>query len=229
MHKIHSAIKTPDSSLEIWRYMDLWKFLDILDNSRLFLSQAQQFEDKLDGRIPSNKLKSAPGFHPLKKLDKFADTSLRRCNYVNCWSSEINETYPLWKVYSDYRTAVAIKTTIGDLINSVSDATEQIYIGKVKYVDPNRTYKFGGNTFQFFFEKRNYFSFENEVRILVNLNYKDDTELLKLPPGIFVQVNPQFLIKEIKLAPLADESFKKLIELKLKDMNLKIPVVFSEI
>ncbi len=199
MYKTHPEVKTPDISLEIWRYMDLWKFLDILDNSRMYLSQASQFEDKLDGRIPIHRLKAEETDHPLKKIDSFAESSLKRSHYIGCWSSESKETYPMWKVYSDYKTAVAIKTSVGDLINSISEEEKNIYIGKIKYVNPHGSYQFGGNTFQFFFEKRDYFSFENEIRILTTLGYKDSKELLNLPSGIFIKSKPLLLVNGLGL------------------------------
>lgn len=229
MYKIHPEVKTPETSQEIWRYMDLWKFLDILDNSRMYLSQASQFEDKLDGRIPVHGIKSVGTEHPLKQIDSFAESSLKRSHYIGCWSSEAKETYPMWKVYSDYKTAVAIKTTVGDLIKSISEEEKNIYIGKINYINPHGSYQFRGNTLQFFFEKRDYFSFENEIRILTTLSYEDNRKLLELPPGIFIKTNSEILIKEIKLAPLAGDSFKKLVELKLSSMGLDIPVSFSEI
>ena len=157
MYKDHPDINTPEISLEIWRYMELWKFLDIIDNKRLFLSQVSQFEDKLDGRIPSSKIREASLDHPLVKIDNFAEKILKKSHYINCWSSEDDETYPLWKIYSDYRNSVAIKTTIGDLIKSFSEEESEQYIGKIKYINPADTYFFHGNTNQFFFEKRKYF------------------------------------------------------------------------
>lgn len=229
MHKTHPAVKTPEASQLIWRYMDFWKFLDILDNSRLYLSQASKFEDRLDGRIPIHGINSLETEHPLKQIDSFAESSLKRSHYIGCWSYEVKDTYPMWKIYSDYKTAIAIKTTIGDLIESISGEEKNIYIGKINYLNPLGNYQFKGNTLQFFFEKRDYFSFENEIRILTTLEYEDNKELLGLPPGTFIKTNPEILINEIKLAPLADESFKKIVELKLSSMGLDIPVTFSEI
>lgn len=92
MYKDHPDINTPEISLEIWRYMELWKFLDIIDNKRLFLSQVSQFEDKLDGRIPSSKIREASLDHPLVKIDNFAERILKKSHYINCWSSEDDET-----------------------------------------------------------------------------------------------------------------------------------------
>jgi len=81
----------------------------------------------------------------------------------------------------------------------------------------------------FFFEKRKYFSFENEVRIMTIRRYNGYKELLELPIGTFVKINPDQLIKEVKLAPFATESFKKLIELKLTEVNINVEVKYSEI
>ena len=207
----------------------MWKFLDIIDNKKLYMSRCDLFEDKYDGRIPVKSVSELDDKHPLKQVDGFSESTLRKCSYLSCWSSEQKETYPLWKIYSDYRNSVAIKTTVGDLIDSISQETSTQHIGKVKYVDSDGPYRFHGNTYQFFFEKRNYFIFEQEVRILTELQFKDYTELLNLPFGIKIDIDPHKLIKEIVLAPMADESFKNLIELKLKDSNIQVKVSFSDI
>lgn len=229
MYKEHSAIEKPADSLVIWRYMELWKFLDIIDNKKLYMSRCDLFEDKYDGRIPVKSVSELDDEHPLKQVDNFSESTLRKCSYLSCWSSEQKETYPLWKIYSDYRNSVAIKTTVGDLIESISQEKSAQQIGKVKYIDSDGPYRFRGNTYQFFFEKRNYFIFEKEVRILTELQFKDYTELLNLPLGITIEIDPNKLINEIVLAPKADMNFKKLIELKLKDSNILAKVSFSDI
>ena len=45
MYKKHCEINTPELTQEIWRYMDLWKFLDIIDNSRMYLSIYEKLND----------------------------------------------------------------------------------------------------------------------------------------------------------------------------------------
>lgn len=229
MYKSHEHIKTPPRNLIIWKYMDLWKFLDILDSKKLYLSRADFFEDKFEGRIIAKNINKLSDDDPLKVVDSFSESSLKKSTYISCWSSEQNETYPLWKIYSDYRSSIAIKSTVGDLIDSISNEDEIQYIGSIKYRNFDEVYKFNGNTFQIFFEKRNYFKFEKEVRLITELSYKNDQELLKLPLGTTINVNFKKLINEIYVAPLAKESFKNLIELKLKDTKLNVKVKFSNI
>ena len=229
MYKEHEHINTPKRDTVIWRYLDLWKFLDIIDNRKLYMSRADTFEDKFEGRIPNRKVNDLQDGHPLKNLDGFSESSLKKSSYISCWCSEQDETYPMWKIYSDYRGALAIKSTVGDLIDSISENDRNQYIGKINYVNPKETYVFAGNTFQLFFEKRDYFVFENEIRIMTTLPYENGRELLELPLGTKLNVSPEKLINEIYLAPLADQNFKNLIELKLKDIKMEIPVSYSDV
>lgn len=209
--------------------MDLWKLLDILDSNKLYLSRADTFEDKFEGRIPNRNIRNLIEGDPLKNIDDFSKLSLKKSTYISSWSSEQNETYPLWKIYSNFESAIAIKSTVGDLIDSISENEGSQYIGSINYVSQDEKYIFIGNTFQLFFEKRNYFLFEKEIRLITELQYDDYIELLKLPLGTKLNIDYKKLINGIYLAPLANESFKKLIELKLKDINLEVKVSFSNI
>ncbi len=229
MYKDHPNIETPPKETVIWKYMDLWKFLDIVDNEQLYCSRADTFEDKFEGRIPNKNIRNLEENHPLKQIDDFSDFSLKKQTFLSCWSCEQDETYPLWKIYSNYRSAIAIQTTVGDLIKSISIDPNEQFIGKVNYVNPTGPYTFSGNTFQFFFEKRSYFQFEKEVRLLTEIQSKNHDELLKLPFGTTINIDPKVLINSIYLAPLADVNFKNLIELKLKDINIKTSINFSDI
>ena len=80
-----------------------------------------------------------------------------------------------------------------------------------------------------FFEKRDYFAFESELRIMIELPYKDYSELLVLPTGTKIDIDPDVLIEEVYLAPNADENFKELVEMKMESLNLNKPISFSGI
>ncbi len=225
----HKSVITPDRDLIIWRYMDLWKFLDIVDNKKLYLARADTFEDTFEGRVANRRVCDLDDNHPLKNIDDYSEFALKKQTYISCWTCNEDEDYALWKIYSNYKLAVAIKTTVGKLVDSILDEKSIQRIGCVKYINHNSGYIFRGNTYQLFFEKRKYFSFEHEIRVLTELMFENYDELLKLPLGTSINIKPEILINEIYLAPLADLSFKKLIDLKLKELNLKIPVKFSEI
>lgn len=57
--------------------------------------------------------------------------------FCSSWFLRQNESNAMWTEYGDKRnpTSVAIKTTVGDLIDSLKSTYCQIHIGKVKYID----------------------------------------------------------------------------------------------
>lgn len=57
--------------------------------------------------------------------------------FCSSWFLRENESNAMWTEYGDKRnpTSVAIKTTVGDLIDSLKSTNYQIHIGKVKYID----------------------------------------------------------------------------------------------
>ncbi len=228
MYEAHPNIKTPSDSKVIWRFLDLWKFLDIIDNQKLYMSRIDQFEDKYEGRVPVNLVNNLDDSHPLRIIDSYP--RLRRSNYVSSWAMVEKETYALWKIYTDYRAAVAIKTNIKRLIKSIEINSSSQHIGEINYVNFfSGSYTFRGNMFQPLFEKRDYFEFEREVRLITSLPAENNSELLKLPIGTKIDINPDILIEEIYLAPHADESFKLLVEMKMESLGLSKPIHFSGI
>jgi len=229
MYKTHPSFETPNPDTIIWRYLDLWKFLDLLDNKQLYLARADKFEDTFEGRIPLREVRELDETHNLKQLDDFSERAIKKSTYISSWSMESSEMYSLWKIYSDYRSAIAIKSTVGRLIDSVKNDKKDQYVGLVKYINPKPPYTFSGNFFQLFLEKRKYFKFENEVRIIATQLYKDNQELLLLPEGLRLNIDTNVLIDEVYLAPKADKSFKSLIELKLQSLNLNKTVSYSDI
>ena len=100
--------------------MDLWKFLDMLDNETLYLSRADKFKDTFEGRIPIRKVRQLDKDDFLKRLDDFSESSLTKSTYISSWTAEENETFPLWKIYSDYCTAVGVKTTVQKIMRKHS-------------------------------------------------------------------------------------------------------------
>lgn len=228
MYESHPTIETPQNTQVIWRFLDLWKFLDIIDNKKLYMSRMDQFEDKYEGRIPVHLIKELDDSHPLKRVDDY--NGLRRSSYVSSWAIIETETYPLWKIYTDYRAAVAIKSNVGKLIESLKATSNSQFIGEIKYVNPNsKQYHFNGNMFQILFEKRDYFKFENELRIITSLPYENTGALLALPTGTKIDIDPDILIEDVYLAPNADENFKELVKMKMESLNLNKSIHFSGI
>ena len=55
MYKEHQNFKLPENEDDvIWRYMDLWKFEDLLKIHSLYFSTIKNMGDKFEGRIPDS-------------------------------------------------------------------------------------------------------------------------------------------------------------------------------
>ena len=105
--------------------------------------------------------------------------------FCSCWFLSDNESHTMWAEYGDKNpTAVAIQTTVGDLIESFEATEFNIHVGKVEYKDYD-TEHIGDyehftskdltdpyNVLELFYtpilHKRNIYSDENEVRAVIS-------------------------------------------------------------
>jgi hypothetical protein len=52
MYEEHPSFRTPPPDRRLWRYMDLAKYLALLDTSTLYLARPDQFDDPVEGYHP---------------------------------------------------------------------------------------------------------------------------------------------------------------------------------
>jgi hypothetical protein len=115
----------------LWRYMDLARFLALIDRKELYFSRLHEFEDTWEGAwSPSHPLFAGndPEYLKLGAI-KFAALPL-----VSCWHENETESVAMWKLYLTGREGVAIKTTVASLIQLFSTGRE-LKLGRVEYRD----------------------------------------------------------------------------------------------
>ncbi len=83
--------------------------------------------------------------------------------YCSCWFRKKHESYIMWGEYGDKRhpSSIALRTTIGDLIDSLEYADYHVHIGKVKYKDYREEHIEGYENF----EKENLNNHENVLKL----------------------------------------------------------------
>lgn len=230
MYYIHEEYRTPDRDTVIWHYFSLSKFLSLLNDKKLYFNRSDLFYDTKEGEI--------------SELDKnmlnsySSDITYRIENnglgyyYVHCWVMYQEELYLMWNTYSSLEEGVAIKTTIGDLINSLDpNDPREIIISDVRYMDYENDYTFektGGivNLLAPLFCKRRYFSQEKELRLVY---HNHSMRLSENDKGVLFDVNLDKLINEIWVAPDATEWFYNLIDKEIKLHGISKPVLNSNI
>lgn len=240
MYKKHKYFILPSPTEEntVWRYMDFWKFKDLISSSELYMSTIKNMGDKYEGRIPDKVRK--------KWVDNLQERGLKSSaefveqmgsfepilNYnISSWNINKNESYALWKIYTQDHSAVAIRTNITKLITSFKNNDYWQHIGKINYFDHPSNFKFDSNIMNVALNKFDYYSFENELRILniVPANVKIKDASTNESGNIRVNMNLDELIEAIYLAPNATEDDFNNVKKLLYENNLSKDIYISGI
>lgn len=216
MYKELRGLYPPDDTTTVWRYIDFIKFIDLLHSESLYFGRADKFEDPFEGLYPVRT--------EIEKDFKIYN-AIRKQNFVNCWTMGDYESAALWKMYSDSKNSIAIRTTFGRLKNSFEATDLDIYASQVRYKDYDKTNLFGiideniwapenrGATVFPIIYKRISFSFENELRLLhvkspVTLHLNEEP----VPTGQRIKVNLDKLIDKVYLSPSSETWFQDLVK-----------------
>lgn len=220
----------------IWRYLKIEKFKDLIENKRIFFSRTDLFEDIFEGSVPKREV----DYRPIEsvKISYFNNKPMtlkeaqardnamsethkafRRSYIVSCWHMNENKSEAMWKLYLNQDKGVAIKSTVGQLLNSLNENDFQFIDSKVRYIDYEKDIWFDPveypikayNMFAPFVHKRKSLKHENEFRILHNVPdaYSDANYWEKQinTKGKFFKIDLQNLLSEIIISPFVDEKF----------------------
>ena len=229
--------KIPEPSAKLWRYMDLAKFLSLLDESSLYFTRIDHFNDPYEGAlgvatnedawIKMEMQRRAP-FVNLKEFDdgsndeekaKYEFDRYRRTirkwrlnNYISCWHQSDVESEAMWQLYSrDTKQGIAIQTTFERLYQALP-VTANCEFGMVNYIDYSE-YNNGtsGKYFHMFdapWYKRLSFAHEKEFRVI---SESPDFNMLTDAHDLLIPVDLNLLIDNIYFSPKADKWFVKLV------------------
>ena len=219
-------------STPLWRYMDLWKFLQIVNTSTLFFPSVNLLGDQSEGKIPDkvyllmkeHEKNNGRSDNFVQVFREFMENYSINSTLVLSWNAAENESFALWKMYAKDRLGIAIKTNLERLKKSFQVTDEEIYIGEVSYYD-NEKPSYDVISFSTLLTKHIYYSFEREVRCLTRL--KDDERNVNFK---HVKVDLNELIDEVYMSPFAFESgLLEIIEYLRTKHNLKFKIKMSGI
>lgn len=233
MHKEHPSFTPPPDNAVLWRYMDFTKFVSLLDRSALFLARADKLGDPFEGAFSrmNNRLSLTTYFGPIseenfQQLRRF-QKDLRRFTLISCWHESPHESAAMWRLYSKETDGIAIKTDFESFKNSLT-ASEDIRVGRVNYVNYENHVIPENNAFYPFLHKRQSFEHEQEVRA-INMTIPSNVSQATCDVGRYFTVDLSFLIKEVIVAPYADDWFLGLIQSVAARYDLQVSVVKSRL
>lgn len=223
------AFVTPDKGTIVWHYFSLAKFLSLLNDKQLFFLRSDLFFDTKEGKLSSMDKR----LYNYYNASSIADRSERGglgCCYINCWVMSDVELYLMWNTYSSLKEGIAVKSTIGNLINALDPKeTKDIIISDVKYIDYETEYTFdktGGiaNALAPYFCKRKFFSQEQELRLV---HYDPYMRFSHNVYNMKFAVSLEKLIDEVWIAPEAEDWYVDLIKKELTLHGIGNPVFIS--
>ena len=140
-----------------------------------------------------------------------------------------HESAAMWKLYLKSNEGIAIKSTYKSLVECFLGYDNDVYIGKVKYIDYNSEWMPEGNMFYPFVHKRKSFEHENELRALVNRwprgdDGKFNLSITVIDHGIAVPINVQCLVHQVFVAPDAPKWFNRLVSNVSKKYGLETQI-----
>lgn len=136
---------------------------------------------------------------------------------INCWHLNEYESAAMWKLYLKSNEGIAVRSTFNRLKVSFEAEKQDIFIGKVRYIDYEKDWLPEGNLLYPFVHKRKSFAYEQELRAIIQeFRYKEngDFDWSKTPfdEGIYVQVDLETLIDKIYLAPTSPKWLFELVK-----------------
>lgn len=210
----------------VWRYMSFEKFANILATGSLFFSSADKYDDKFEGYIPELIMQYYPS--AVSRIVR----ELRQYIMCTCWHHNNEESMAMWDKYHLRNNGIAIKTTMGNLKNSLPDEPN-IFIGKVNYevesIENQNQIRMLEDTenllYYPYFYKRKPFEYEQEVRAIIDIELipRDGT----YESGKPLKIDVQTLIgkdSEVIVSPHADEWIARTLELIVERCGFRFPV-----
>jgi len=208
MYEKHPHFESPEPSATLWRYMDLSKLIALLNKNCLFFARADTLGDPWEG--------AASRANVILRSELDAQTNLgyqrlgdlyrasRKHTYISCWHENSYESAAMWRLYLKSDEGIAIQTTFERLRDSIK-TDKDVFIGRMRYYDPETDKLPEGNVLRPYVFKRISFSHEQEVRAVVQASPPlgfDEEPLFEC--GLDVPIETDKLIENAYMC--ADES-----------------------
>jgi hypothetical protein len=246
-YQSHEAFSLPSDPLtRIYRYMDLAKFLAVLETQSLFFPTVTQLakDDPFEGWYtgmygtgqatgPAVNTDYSAALKEFQEKDLWAIfkrpgavdgfpnyiRKMHSTTCVSCWHMQPQESAAMWSIYGRDHQGIAIVSSVETLRESSQNYAKPVYIGAVNYLDYTRELVSTDNGYIPFVTKRISFQHEHELRAVVRLSDEETTST-----GISVPVNLNLLIQQVLVAPTAAEWLVNLVTAVARKYGLSAPV-----
>jgi len=251
-NKHTSPVFYPKENYQIVKYMDLTKFVSLLQRKSLFFCRLDKLEDHFEGttaksnwkrrynffatqHLRSSKLKKLSEDEILKNVEEYfeGDRKMKALKTICCWNISDSESAALWKIYSDFNQGIMLVSKVTSVIEAFEGTIEQINLSEVKYINHSYDEMPDGNTMFPVIHKHNAYSYEKELRLIHTVDFGNgliyDWSKEEIEQGKYLEVDLDKLIDEIVLSPYSPKWYIKLIENLCETYGLKTIIMPSEL
>jgi hypothetical protein len=235
---------------KLWRYMDLAKFLSLLEDRALYFARADKLGDPFEGAAGIAERQSVwdehykayfrhamitiPGQTIPPSEDQLEKDSVRLLGemrqamehdrhrtFANCWHANSVESEALWRLYCPPpHPGVMIQTTAEALEASLGPDVD-VEIAHVQYLDFKTAF---AGPYERILTKRKSLSHETEVRAVFRHRLVTDP-----PAGLMMPVDLRKLVHAIVPSPFSPPWLLSLLARTLKRYDLDLPIGESEL
>jgi hypothetical protein len=212
--EVHNSLITFDEDTPLWRYLDLAKFLALIQNRNLLFSRLDKLGDPLEGLPTRANLDAKSHLSEIERKIHIDESKGKRDTlYASCWFIGQSESAGMWRSYPGLAQGIAIKTSRKDIIKAFRRNPIKIRMSRVNYIDRSREAILQDDIYSAAIVKGSFYQYENELRLLhwpgdIEPNDFDAFNAMRFPEGgIFVEVDLNDLINEVVVSPLAPQWF----------------------
>jgi hypothetical protein len=210
----HESLIPFDEDTALWRYLDLAKFLALIQTQQLFFSRLDKLGDPLEG-LPTRANLDSIAHYPIEEQEAYIAEAkaFRDMLYANCWFIGDKESAGMWRSYPGLDQGIAIRSSRVGLIAGLAGNPLRIRMSKIRYIDRSEEIMARNSIYDQAITKGSFYKYENELRIFHwpgDLNFGEaitDLDTLFPETGIKVQVDVNSLIEAIVISPLAPQWF----------------------
>lgn len=253
MAKPHPSFRQPENnSCQLWRYMDLAKFVALVQTQSLYFARSDTLGDPFEGSVTkvnhlaAEIIKEQKTTNPVfaqyadwtdEKIDQKyqslaeARARMRETVFINCWHQSDYESAAMWSLYSDSNYAICIRTTYELLMEHLP---KQVNLGFVEYIDYETDIIDPNNLFNAFARKRRSFEHEKEVRAVVWSMISDETGGQEVrswisQTGMSVPLDVSTVALDVRVHPESPTWFVDVVEGIANQYNLTVEVLQSSL
>jgi hypothetical protein len=212
MYQRHKECIAPADDSMLWRYMDLTRFIALLETSSLFFCRADLFQDAFEGSLAQANIARREELGPSDPHDEAHIEApyrkIREWTAINCWSGIDHESAAMWSLYCPEGPGIAVRTTFGALCDAFKACEHwKIFISKVTYLDYEQAIIPDQHLLAPFLHKRRSFEHEHEVRAVIQ-RMLDPTMTDRPSPfekigGVHAKISLDALVQKIFVSPTA--------------------------